>query len=130
MPFLIIFLLGTNFAYNLWRIFFKYSLSFGSSLSNNSRNSYINFYVINALKFFMSIASFIINWRKSSYTGYKWGHDGSTIISSSSIPVSPANPYFFTIGNGLKIFFLIIYITCSKFGITKFYIYWAFDIVS
>ena len=38
MAFLIIFLLGTNFAYNLCKIFFKYSLSLGSSESNSSKN--------------------------------------------------------------------------------------------
>lgn len=111
---------GTSLAYNRCRMFFRYSLSFGSSLSNNSKNSQMNWWVMNTFRDFTSAASFTINCRKNSYTGCKWGHSGSITISSSSIPFSPVPPYFFSTGKGLKMFFSIISITKSRWGITRF----------
>ena len=40
------------------------------------------------VKVFTSAASFTINCKKNSYTGYKWGHEGSTKTSISSTPFS------------------------------------------
>jgi len=49
----------------------------------------------------------------------KWGHEGSTITSSSSIPGSEGAPLFLITGRGLKIFFSIISITWSRWGIMR-----------
>ena len=76
-------------------------------------------WVINTFKDFTSHASLTMSYKKNSYTNYKWGQAGSIKISSSSIPNSDGAPLFFNTGKGLKIFFSIISITRSKWGIMR-----------